>query len=206
MTSAELIKNAILIAHYSKLEANAITQEKIELFCKTLSNCTVIIISGGTGGWRFSVPNAYFHKTPVSYDKNDSFAKSFARFRSHLEQTGERAFHIFDPSNEPIYAFRLLCEAAKIVEEENKKRKETGADETNKAELSGITIHAPKGLPEWLAPFEGIGASDILRVSGMIGSDNVRTLAEKVFIAANGEGDLSDVIITFLNDCETKKS
>jgi hypothetical protein len=102
-------------------------------------------------------------------------------------------------------AFRLLCEAAKAVQEENKKRKANGEQASATAKLSSITIHAPKDIGEWLAPFGGKGEEDIPRMAGMIGSRDVRTAARNILNLVNGKGDLSDAITKFLKP-ETKIS
>jgi len=66
------------------------------------------------------------------------------------------------------------------------------------AELQGVTIHAPKDLAEWLAPFDGHGANDIARVAGLVGSGDLRVAAENVLKAADGSGNLPDAINVFL--------
>ena len=99
-------------------------------------------------------------------------------------------------------AFRLLCEAAKVVAEENAKRTAKGEQTSNTAALSGITIHAPKDLGEWLAPF----GKEISQVAGMIGSGDVKEAAGHVLEAVNGHGDLADAITKFLNLSEIQNS
>jgi hypothetical protein len=100
---------------------------------------------------------------------------------------------------ENLLAFRLLCEATKVVAEENTKRAAKGEQTSNSAEWSNIIIHAPKNLAEWLAPFgENLGERNIPMISGTIGSDSLKTAAEQVLYAANGRGDLSQAIIDFL--------
>ncbi|MBE0541753.1 MAG: hypothetical protein IH623_10245 [Verrucomicrobia bacterium] len=96
-------------------------------------------------------------------------------------------------------AFRLLCEAAKVVAEENTRRSAKGEQTSNTVELSGIIIHAPKDLGEWLAPFGKSESEEIPQVAGMIGSGDVKTAAENVLKAVNEDGNLSEAITKFLN-------
>lgn len=103
-------------------------------------------------------------------------------------------------------AFRLLCEAAKVVAEENTKRKAKGEQTSITAALSGITIHAPKDLGEWLAPFGKSTPEEISQVAGMIGSGDVKKAAGHVLEAVNGHGDLADAITKFLNLTESQNS
>lgn len=97
-----------------------------------------------------------------------------------------------------MLAFRLLCEATSIVEEESAKRMAKGEQTSNTAELSTITIHAPTGLDAWLAPFGKSKPEEISQVAGLVGSGVVKEAAEKVLNAVNRSGDLSEAIADFL--------
>lgn len=100
---------------------------------------------------------------------------------------------------ENLLAFRLLCEATKVVAAENTKRTTNAEQESNTAELSGITIHAPKHIGEWLSPFgENSSETDIPKVAGMIGSGYVKTAAENVLKAVVQNQDPSEAITNFL--------
>lgn len=74
-------------------------------------------------------------------------------------------------NDEPLLAFRLLCEA----------KKECGSEDSKPFGSTGITIHAPKKLNEWLAPFDGKDENDIERVSGLIASEPVKAKVKAVF-------------------------
>jgi hypothetical protein len=107
-----------------------------------------------------------------------------------------------NPNPEAPLAFRLLCEATKVVEEENTKRTANGEQTSNTALLSNITIHAPSNPAEWLAPFgkKPDEAKAIEYVAGLIGSDKVKARAEAVLKAVNGNGEtLQKRIGEFLN-------
>ena len=138
-------------------------------------------------------------------------AKELAGFTSRTQATQfEAEFShflniIFPGCIEYRLAFHLLCEAAKVVEEENTKRKAKGEQTSNTAELSGIIIHAPHDLGEWLAPFgENLTAAAIPKVAGMIGSDPVKTAAGKVLRTVNENGELSQAITDFMKAAESQ--
>lgn len=107
---------------------------------------------------------------------------------------------------ENLLAFRLLCEATKVVAEENTKRTAKDEQTSNTAELSNITIHAPKDLSEWLAPFGKSKPEEIPQVASMVGSGVVKEAAEKVLNAVNGSGDLPEAITDFLKLNEPRNS
>lgn len=92
---------------------------------------------------------------------------------------------------ENLLAFRFLCEATKACD--GKPQKENAFD-------TGLTIHAPHDLGEWLIPFgkkpEDEGAND--QVAGMIGSDEIKKKAKAVLDAVNGSGKLDEAIDAFL--------
>lgn len=144
----------------------------------------------------------------LSFDDAVEIAKATDRAKvpPEIERRCPEFLDIIVPRRiENLLAFRLLCEAAKVVEKENNKRKAKGEKMSNTAEQSGITIHAPVDIGDWLAPFGGSGAEDIAHVAGMIDSGAVKA-AEVVLKAANGDGNLSDAITKFLNLSETQNS
>lgn len=106
---------------------------------------------------------------------------------------------------ENLLAFRLLCEATKVVAEENTKRTARSEQTSNTAELSGITIHAPEQLEQWLAPFgkkpEDVKA--IEHVAGMIGSGDLKKAAEKVLKTVKDQNNPSSAITGFLEAVES---
>ena len=97
-----------------------------------------------------------------------------------------------------LLAFRLLCEATKVVAEENTQRTAKGEQTSNTTELASITIYAPSSVAEWLAPFGKSKPEEISQVAGMVGSGVVKEAAEKVLNAVNGSGDLPEAITDFL--------
>ena len=105
-----------------------------------------------------------------------------------------------------LLAFRLLCEAAKVVEDENNKRKAKGERTSNTAEFSGMTIHAPKDLSAWLAPFDKSKPEDIPVVARLIGSGDVNKAAEAVLNAVANKTELKGLIEEFLKLSTTKNS
>jgi len=133
-------------------------------------------------------------------------AKQLARFKTRTEASGwesdnpgfEHFLDIILPGRvENLLAFRLLCEATKVVEEENTRRTAKGEQTSNTALLSNITIHAPQTIWEWVRPF-GIttpedpttqaDAQTIEKVAAMVGSDKVKARAKAVLEAVNGNG------------------
>lgn len=158
--------------------------------------------------------NAYRSSSPwlkeffaLDYKTAESIAK--LKHRSQAAAYEEKYGHFLDiilPGRvENLLAFRLLCEAVKVVEEENTKRTAKSEQTSNTAELCGITIHAPEQLEQWLAPFgkkpEDVNA--IEHVAGMIGSGDLKKAAEKVLKTVKERNNPSSAITGFLEAVES---
>ncbi len=166
------ISDAIVVAHYSKFEENAISQGAIELFASSRKGSTVIVVYGGSRAWRSDVPNVYFRKTSVSYDSGDPFQRYFARFKKQLEDTGERAFQILDPDVPILTSIVIACQLYAAVGIANGRiangaplAKELGWGRLSDSTTSLLSMRLADQWPrlsqsKWWRSFLGIGTDD----------------------------------------------
>jgi hypothetical protein len=102
--------NGVIIAHYSKLQLNDVTQTQLELFASNNCEITVVVVSGGGQRWHSTCPNVYFRKGLLSESRDDSFRVSFRRFYEHLNKTTQRAFHLLDTETPVLTSLAILLQ------------------------------------------------------------------------------------------------
>lgn len=227
-TSTEVGKEVRVVAHLSAAETRESAQGDLFEPNGGVGGCDSIILqvstqpvssssaSSGNFVW-FSMRDLQAYEKlgewlPEFLKLTFEQAKRIARFQTRAEAHEFEAdfSHFLDiilPGRvESCLAFRLLCEATKAIDEANAEREKSGQQATKSAELSGITIHAPTELKDWLAPF-GKESGDatataivIDNVAGLIGSGDIKTRAKAVLDAVSGNGEtLKNAIEAFLN-------
>lgn len=186
--NTDKITEGIVFVHLSFLGSSSVCA--IPNVLNDHESLLVVVVSGGAQAPPYPATHErlYFRQTAVQSSTDIAFKNCVERFIEALADSVN--FNLLDPDPEPTLAFRLLCEA----------KKKCGRDDTSS--LNDLTIHAPKDITEWLAPF-GEFDSDyiparISEVTAMIGGGDNKDKAEIVLKAANGDGDLLDAVDEFL--------
>ena len=159
-----------------------------------VGNDKVVLFSGGgmtdDGPYAF-IPRGVDESCPLSELELQRICEH-ARISEDLSswRSGVRKIFNFMPDL-AFLAFRLLCEAWKIVNIDNT------------PDCEGFTIHAPETLADWLQPFDKKPSDPnaIEDVLALIGSEKIKGKAELVLKAVGGEeNDLKNAVLEFLGE------
>jgi hypothetical protein len=183
----------LLFVHGSYL----VLQDTFEEFRQSSPSIPVVVISGGPPrNWWKDDSRSYWRKAIVEKPGRD-FIDCCRSFLRRLDEDGILEFELLEPSGEFEMAFRLLCETKQACGRDSKKEDYNG---------TGITIHAPMILEDWLVPFgkHPTDADAIDHVAGMIGSSDietrVKTILDAVCVESQGAEKVLDAIGVFLAD------
>lgn len=128
------------------------------------------ILKYSGGGIRGGVPRAVSDRDPLNQIEAKGILEA-ARDTSTQRVFLDRVLTIWSAFPVNLLAFRLLCEAKQACGIESK------------AEINGITVHAPENIGHWLAPFGKSKVEHIGEVAVMIGNGELKTKAKAVLDA-----------------------
>lgn len=184
---------AIIFVHGSYL---ADTDTDFRAFRTTSPNVFFVVISAGPPhAWWKNDGCSYWRRSVVSKPGHD-FAFYCQRFLRRLAEGGVVEFGLLEPSGDNELAFRLLCEASRECK---------GLCPVMNFKETGISIHAPVALHDWLDPFGPPDADDsekIAAVARMMGGKESEAKALLTVVEKNPGNAVSiqQMIGRFLGD------
>lgn len=178
----------VCLIHWSRLNFPTATVKK---WANAHENARFIVISGGGQTTPADTPkNVLYYRQSVGQLLAGGFKTDFHTWYKAWSADTNYAWDPLNGDDEPLLAFRLLCEA---------KRAWGDADEKPR---HSITIHAPKGIEDWLTPFSPKGidnAEKITAVASMVGSDAIMGKAAAVLNAVKDNNNVDEAIKAFLD-------